>query len=570
MRSRLAWASFVRIRQGAGVRPDHPDIAGYRILRRLGHGGMSEIWLAEQVALARPVAVKVVNPGDESEERLARFRQEAAIVARFDHPNVVGIIEFGQTGDGRLFFSMPYVPGGTLAQAAVCGDGERTRQVLVQLLDALEYIHAHGVVHRDVKPENVLFDSVGRARLADFGVSRSIAAASRHTRAGETFGSIHYMSPEQARGELPDGRSDLYSLGAIAFELLTGAPPFQGPDDISVVVGHLQAPLPALPEHLGQWQGWLARALAKRPGDRFPDAAAMRNALLRVPATPGATWLSPGARDAALRVGLPSLAVLLLGTLAGWLWLDRDRDAPVAGAALESSVPPASAALESSVPRASAPPPDPVAAPAADAGAVDAADAAESNPGADRSGAAVMASPEPAAASPGATGDAQTDARDRLAGAAPPQEPASPASPPSLQPRAAGGRPQEAPARGTPGAASGSTGRPAPGQAGRAGTPPAAASPALPAIGSFEQVPPIPLLLLSGSREQQLERLDAWLEHGRRVLDADRSAVARARRASDDREERAQLQAGLDRRRANYEDWRRQVLSLRRQVERQG
>ncbi len=554
--------SLDRIRQGAGVRPDHPDIAGYRILRRLGHGGMSEIWLAEQVALARPVAVKVVNPGDEGEERLARFRQEAAIVARFDHPNVVGIIEFGQTGDGRLFFSMPYVPGGTLAQAAVCGDGERTRQVLVQLLDALEYIHAHGVVHRDVKPENVLFDSVGRARLADFGVSRSISAASRHTRAGETFGSIHYMSPEQARGELPDGRSDLYSLGAIAFELLTGAPPFQGPDDISVVVGHLQAPLPALPEHLAQWQGWLVRALAKRPGDRFPDAGAMRDALLRVPARPGATWLSPTVRDAVLRVGLPSLAVLLLGTLAGWLWLDRARDHEAPGAAT---------APESQAPRTAASPPEPAAAPAADAAPVDAGNAGESPPAADRSGASGTEARAAAVPATGtdATGVAQTAGPERVAEAAPLQAPASAPAPPAARPAPVPGeRPRAASPQRAPGVASGTAARPVRDDAGRAVAAPA--TPALPVIGSFEQVPPIPLLLLSGSREQQLDRLDAWLEHGRRVLDADRSAVARARRASGDRQERARLQAGLDQRRANYEDWRRQVLSLRRQVERQG
>ncbi|MBX3724693.1 MAG: protein kinase [Xanthomonadales bacterium] len=542
------------------MRPDRPDIAGYRILRRLGHGGMSEIWLAEQVALARPVAVKVVNPGDEGEERLARFRQEAAIVARFDHPNVVGILEFGQTADGRLFFSMPYVPGGTLAQAALCGDGPRTRQVLVQLLDALEYIHAHGVVHRDVKPENVLFDSVGRARLADFGVSRSVSAASRHTRAGETLGSIHYMSPEQARGELPDGRSDLYSLGAIAFELLTGAPPFQGPDDISVVVGHLQSPLPELPEQLGQWQRWLARALAKRPADRFPDAAAMRDALNRVPGTPRPPLLSPRAREAVLRAGLPALAVLVLGVASGWLWLGRGEE----GAAEGQAASPEAALVQAA---SSVAAPGPAQADAATPGGLagDPGAGGDGRRGGERSGpdGEPVADVAPGQGSePGSDAPGPVPTPERAVLDAPMHDPQGPSARPRSQV-------QTGPSR-MPGADTGSARRVDADGSGAPGGRVAAPPPALPQIGGFDQVPPIPLLLLSGTREQQISRLEAWLDHGRQVMDADRSAVALARRASGDRQERARLQAGLDHRRANYEDWRRQVLALRRQVERRG
>jgi hypothetical protein len=532
-----------------------PDIPGYRILRRLGHGGMSDIWLAEQVALARPVAIKIVSAGDEAESRLARFRQEAAIVARFDHPNVVGIIEFGETGDGRLFFSMPYVPNGTLAQASLAGDGVRVREVLGQILDALAYVHEHGVVHRDVKPENVLFDSVGRARLADFGVSRSIAGLSRHTRTGETFGSSLYMSPEQARGELPDGRSDLYSVGAIAYELLTGSPPFQGPDHLSVVVAHLQAPVPRLPEALRHWQGWIDTAMAKAADQRFADATAMRAALARIPQSAADdTWLKR------LPAAVPQLAlpvlVLVLALLGLWRLgsqapqaADPDRfQAPVQAAAGSTTGGQSAAATTGPAVEA------PAAGTGADPGAMQASPqpGSGSGPGADPA-ATAGAGAGADAPEPPETGRAADDG-----GASQPPPAATGPAPEQQAAEAAAAVPVPPPVR--PPTASATAAAPARNSAPKPVT--------APGIGSFETVPRIPLFLLAGSRDQQLERIDLYLEQGRRTIEADRTQVEALRRQTDDREQRRRLRDGFDARKSNYEDWRRQLLELRRRAAR--
>lgn len=492
-----------------------PDIPGYRILRRLGHGGMSEIWLAEQLALARPVAIKVVSPGLEAEQRLARFRQEAAIVARFDHPNVVGIIEFGETGDGRLYFSMPYVPNGTLAEADLHGDSPRVREVLGQVLDALAYVHEHGVVHRDVKPENVLFDQVGRARLADFGVSRSIEAVTRHTKAGETFGSSLYMSPEQARGELPDGRSDLYSVGAIAYELLTGMPPFDGPDHLSVVVAHMQQPVPQLPESLSQWQGWIDTAMAKRPEQRYPNAAAMAAALQRIPGRP-----IPKRQSLAVRLGMPLLILGLLG-VAIWrfgevLWSGGANNA-AAGSQVASSEPEtvesegsvaAPSQLPGSQPGTSAPHEDTT--PPASVPTVPGDEAGSS-------AATGTSTSEQAATPPG------TAATPPPRSAAPPASRSTGVSTPSSPPR-------------------------------------------FPI--DFESVPPVPLFLLAGDRDQRLQRIDTHMDLGRRTIEADRQRTERQRSDSSDEGERRALRDGYDRRKANYETWRKQLLALRRRAAR--
>lgn len=522
-----------------------PDIPGYRILRRLGSGGMSEIWLAEQVVLARPVAIKIVNPGEEAEARLARFRQEASLVARFDHPNVVGIIEFGETADGRLFFSMPYVPNGTLAEAGLCGDSPRAREVLAQVLDALAYVHEHGVVHRDVKPENVLFDNVGRARLADFGVSRSIIGVSRHTRVGETFGSSHYMSPEQARGEVPDGRSDLYSLGAVAFEILTGRPPYEGPDHLSVVVAHLQSPIPRLPEELRQWQLWIDTALAKRPEHRYPNALAMRQALARIPESARYGW--SGSMRSALKWGLPAAIAVLLG-LAVWRFSNvqpAPADAVVESAStIEPVREPVSPLVDdgtgSTGAEHEADPPNGVLADALIEGdqTVDAGSSIE----------------PPALDGAGAPADNTAAMTESETGFEPAEEPSTAlpaatdvATTPSSRPRTRPEPPVSAPA------------------------PPAevpvesTASPT-PFSATFESVPKIPLFLLTGSRSEQLERIDDYLEHGRRTIDADRSNVEKQRRSAEDAALRQQLRDDYDSRKANYETWRQQLLALRKTV----
>ena len=249
-----------------------PEIDGYRIERRLGEGGMAAVYLATQLSLDRPVAIKVVHfRGSGADQMAVRFEHEARTIARLEHPSIVGIYEVGRTRDGSPYYSMAYLPNGDLSHAAITGREETIASVLRAIAAALGFAHAQGVVHRDVKPDNVLFDREQRARLADFGISRSLGSV-RVTTTGDALGSSAYMSPEQARGLEVDARSDLYSLGVMAYELLTGELPFCGNDAVSMALAHHTDPVPRLPPRFERWQVLIDRALAKRPEDRFQSA----------------------------------------------------------------------------------------------------------------------------------------------------------------------------------------------------------------------------------------------------------------------------------------------------------
>jgi serine/threonine-protein kinase PpkA len=198
-----------------------PEIQGYRLLRLINHGGMSTVYLGEQLALTREVAIKVMMPqalADEVSRR--RFENEVRTIARLEHPNVVRIHELGRTRDGLPFYTMPYLSRGHLGQRKFVDehgipDEAKVRETAHALFAALEYAHSRGVVHRDVKAENVLFDEAERPLLADFGIALRRGFGPRVTAAGMAVGSTAYMAPEQARGEEVDGRADLYSLGAV-------------------------------------------------------------------------------------------------------------------------------------------------------------------------------------------------------------------------------------------------------------------------------------------------------------------------------------------------------------------
>ena len=274
-----------------------PEIRGYRLLRVVGHGGMSTVYLAEQESLGRKVAVKVMLPealADEVSRR--RFENEARTIARLDHPNIVGIYEVGRTTDSLPYYAMPYLARGHLGLRITRQDG-RTRDqarvisILRSLLAALDYAHVRGVVHRDVKAENVLFDEAERPLLADFGIALRKGVNPRVTMAGLAVGSTAYMPPEQARGEEVDSRADLYSIGVLAWEMLTGDLPFRAGDALSMAVMHAQDPIPRLPMELRHWQRFLDKALAKTPANRYRSAQQMLEALDRV----ARGGLSPGA-----------------------------------------------------------------------------------------------------------------------------------------------------------------------------------------------------------------------------------------------------------------------------------
>jgi len=256
------------------------DIPGYRIVRPLGEGGMATVYLALQTALGRQVAIKVLAvQRAPSEELVRRFEQETRLIARLDHPHIVSIYEVGRTSTGQLYYTMPYLPNGDLAARDLREDQTGIVAVMRALCQALAYAHDQGIVHRDVKPENVLFDKLDRPLLADFGIALATHSDVRVTREGATLGSTGYMSPEQARGLAIDGRSDLYSLGVLCYELVAGELPFQGPDALAVALAHVENPVPRLSPTRRHWQALIDRALAKDPAERFQSAAELLEAL---------------------------------------------------------------------------------------------------------------------------------------------------------------------------------------------------------------------------------------------------------------------------------------------------
>ncbi|MBL8298620.1 MAG: SUMF1/EgtB/PvdO family nonheme iron enzyme [Rhodanobacteraceae bacterium] len=249
------------------------EIPGYRIVRQLGQGGMATVYLAVQNALDREVAIKVLGADRApSEDLIKRFENEARVIAKLDHPHIVSIYEVGRASSGHLYYTLPYLPNGDLSKRKDSGDQERIVGILRNLAHALGHAHRHGIVHRDVKPENVLFDKLDRPQLADFGIALVRHSDVRVTREGATLGSTGYMSPEQARGQVLDGRSDLYSLGVMAYELLTGDLPFHGPDALSVALAHVEQPAPRLPPQRKHWQPVMDKLLAKDPAQRYATA----------------------------------------------------------------------------------------------------------------------------------------------------------------------------------------------------------------------------------------------------------------------------------------------------------
>ncbi|HWS27593.1 MAG TPA: bifunctional serine/threonine-protein kinase/formylglycine-generating enzyme family protein [Xanthomonadales bacterium] len=322
----------------SAVDPDLPSIPGYAVEAALGSGGMATVYRARQLALDRPVAVKVLRAyGRDAAELNQRFEQEAKLIAALDHPHIVAIFEVTRTAAGDACYVMPLLAHGDLSSRPKPMPESEIKRILRALLDALGHAHAKGVVHRDVKPANVLFDARGTPLLADFGVAFKVASTSRLTSHGRTVGSSQTMSPEQARGEAVDGRSDLYSVGCLAFELLTGSPPFDGDDFLVVALKHQQEPIPCLSTGFAHWQPFFDRALAKRPEDRFADAAEMIAALEQVGQAPSARVSSLSRPASPSSRAAPLLIVLALALLAALVWWWRSDSAPSLPGAVSGS-----------------------------------------------------------------------------------------------------------------------------------------------------------------------------------------------------------------------------------------
>ena len=279
------------------IAADHLVAGRYRLRHEIARGGMAEVWEAEDSVLGRAVAVKLLLPELAADPSfLERFRREAISAARLAHPNVVGIFDTG-LDDGLAFIVMELVDGTTLRETLLERGALPPAEAIdmaAQVAGALEYAHKAGIVHRDVKPANILLCGDGRVKVADFGIAkaaaRSIAGDAVHsqdlTGTGAVVGTAKYLSPEQVAGRPVDGRSDVYALGVVLYEMLCGRPPFVGDTDMAIGIQHLdRKPLSprqvkaGIPKPL---EAIVLRAMAKSPDDRYASAAAMQSALLSV------------------------------------------------------------------------------------------------------------------------------------------------------------------------------------------------------------------------------------------------------------------------------------------------
>ena len=264
-------------------------LGNYRIINQVGQGGMATVYKAYQPSMDRHVAVKVLpSQLAESKEFVARFQQEARTIARLEHPHILPVFDYGES-DGTAYFVMRYLEAGTLKERMVAGRPlplDEIDRLFTQLTDALSYAHSHGVIHRDLKPANALVDSNGNLFLTDFGIAKLLESASpRLTQTDAIMGTPAYISPEQAQAQTVDQRSDIYSLGIILYEMVTGRVPFTADTPLAIILKHISdpMPLPSLlkPDIPAAIERVILKALAKEPEDRFATAAEFLSAWKR-------------------------------------------------------------------------------------------------------------------------------------------------------------------------------------------------------------------------------------------------------------------------------------------------
>jgi serine/threonine-protein kinase PpkA len=255
-------------------------LKGYRLTRKIGSGGMTEVFLAERESDQLPVVLKVLDAsGKATSEHLSRFIQEYTLLSRIEHPHVIRIYDQGFTDD-HAYIAMQYFEHGDLRSEIRAGMTQpRVLEIIAQIAQALEAIHALGIIHRDLKPENVMRRPDGSVALADFGIAKSMMQAENlaltQTRHGDVVGTPYYLSPEQAAGSVITTQSDLYSLGVMMFEMLTGERPFRAESLDVLLARHLSAPTPALPQAHAALQPVVERLMAKKPEDRYASARAL-------------------------------------------------------------------------------------------------------------------------------------------------------------------------------------------------------------------------------------------------------------------------------------------------------
>ena len=299
----------------------------YALDRDLGRGGMASVVLARDLKTDEMVALKVLHAELGSTVGADRFKREIRVAAQLKHPNILGILDSGETANGQLWFTMPFVEGENvyerLQREQQLPPSEALR-ITLAAASALAYAHAHGVVHRDIKPDNIMLAG-DEVLVADFGVARAVSeVAEKLTATGMIVGTPTYMSPEQASGDKAiDGRSDIFALGCVAYEMLAGEPPFKGPNPQATLMRRFMGPprplrpMVQIPEHM---EAAIVRALAKDPAERFASAAEFASGLAgltpaRPPASPAASGRasSPAAADGAEPKKRGCAAVLVAG-----------------------------------------------------------------------------------------------------------------------------------------------------------------------------------------------------------------------------------------------------------------
>lgn len=356
------------------------EIPGYQILQPVGEGGMAKAFLAVQTSLGRKVVLKLLDTAQrDSAEQVERFVNEGRLVAALSHPHIVTVYDVG-IAESCVYLSMEYVEGGDLRQRMGARMPPREAlDIVLRIASALQAAHQSGIVHRDVKPANILFRRDGTPLLSDFGIAKKLTLDHDLTSTGVFLGSPNYMAPEQSEAGPIDGRADLYSLGVILFEMLTGTKPYQSDSVIDVIVKHRQAPIPRLPADLAGLQPLIDLMLAKERRDRFRDAESLIHYVRHLPllrrapsaALPGngaaaaparaaarPETRAPGDRRAARRREAPAprrmvLVILLLAAAGFYLgiegaawWLEREHgQAPVSVDSI-AVTPPADVALD--------------------------------------------------------------------------------------------------------------------------------------------------------------------------------------------------------------------------------
>jgi serine/threonine protein kinase len=268
---------------------DFPGIPGYRILEELGQGGMARVYLGIQEKLNRKVAIKVLEPGlFQKESTIARFENEARTAARLNHSNIITILDTGKAGE-YYYIVMEYLeeslrdrmessPGGKIQP-------ENALEIVKNIMTALDSTHNKGIYHRDIKPENIMFREDNTPVLVDFGIARARYSTDQLTRSREILGSIHYISPEQCTGQKDiDARTDIYSLGVVLFEMLTGEKPYDEDTPMSIILKHTQDPVPQLPRKLSRFQPLIDNMMAKDLDRRISNSRQFEKLLEEIPA----------------------------------------------------------------------------------------------------------------------------------------------------------------------------------------------------------------------------------------------------------------------------------------------